>query len=139
MGAGRDVRGVTIAGVGMGVDGDLAGVQVATIAQQVLLLDASVHDNIAFPIRRHRRATPDEVKLLLVDPKLLETYDKLGVPLHERARLAGVAVDAGFVPVSLGTPFRAELKNAGVIVESPGTLVKLSEDMLSADLAVSQC
>ena len=50
-----------------------------------------------------------------VDPKLLETYDKLGVPLHERARLAGVAVDAVFDSVSVGTTFRDELKKAGVI------------------------
>ncbi|HET6604979.1 MAG TPA: Fe-S cluster assembly protein SufB [Xanthomonadaceae bacterium] len=50
-----------------------------------------------------------------VDPKLLETYDKLGVPLHERARLAGVAVDAVFDSVSLGTTFRKELEAAGVI------------------------
>ena len=50
-----------------------------------------------------------------VDPKLLETYDRLGVPLHERARLAGVAVDAVFDSVSVGTTFRAELKKAGVI------------------------
>ena len=50
-----------------------------------------------------------------VDPKLLETYDKLGVPLHERARLAGVAVDAVFDSVSVGTTFRAELMKAGVI------------------------
>jgi Fe-S cluster assembly protein SufB len=53
-----------------------------------------------------------------VDPKLLETYDKLGVPLHERARLAGVAVDAVFDSVSVGTTFRKELKNAGVIFGS---------------------
>ncbi len=50
-----------------------------------------------------------------VDPKLLETYDKLGVPLHERARLAGVAVDAVFDSVSLGTTFTDELAKAGVI------------------------
>jgi Fe-S cluster assembly protein SufB len=50
-----------------------------------------------------------------VDPKLLETYDKLGVPLHERARLAGVAVDAVFDSVSVGTTFREELNKAGVI------------------------
>src|SRR5210317_1055244 len=50
-----------------------------------------------------------------VDPKLLETYDKLGVPLHERARLAGVAVDAVFDSVSVGTTFRKDLKKAGVI------------------------
>src|SRR6185436_7182284 len=40
-----------------------------------------------------------------VDPKLLETYAKLGVPLHERARLAGVAVDAVFDSVSVATTF----------------------------------
>jgi Fe-S cluster assembly protein SufB len=50
-----------------------------------------------------------------VDPKLLETYDKLGIPLHERARLAGVAVDAVFDSVSVATTFKAKLKEAGVI------------------------
>jgi Fe-S cluster assembly protein SufB len=50
-----------------------------------------------------------------VDPKLLETYEKLGVPLHERARLAGVAVDAVFDSVSVGTTFKKELGQAGVI------------------------
>ena len=50
-----------------------------------------------------------------VDPRLLATYDKLGVPLHERARLAGVAVDAVFDSVSVGTTFRKELAEAGVI------------------------
>jgi Fe-S cluster assembly protein SufB len=50
-----------------------------------------------------------------VDPKLLETYEKLGVPLHERARLAGVAVDAVFDSVSVGTTFKKELAAAGVI------------------------
>ena len=50
-----------------------------------------------------------------VDPKLLEAYDKLGVPLHERAKLAGVAVDAVFDSVSVGTTFRKELAEVGVI------------------------
>ncbi len=50
-----------------------------------------------------------------VDPKLLETYDKLGIPLHERARLAGVAVDAVFDSVSVTTTFKAKLADAGVI------------------------
>jgi Fe-S cluster assembly protein SufB len=53
-----------------------------------------------------------------VDPKLLETYDKLGVPLHERARLAGVAVDAVFDSVSVGTTFKKELAEKGVIFSS---------------------
>ena len=50
-----------------------------------------------------------------VDPKLLETYDKLGIPLHERARLAGVAVDAVFDSVSVATTFKDKLSEAGVI------------------------
>ncbi|MEM7280675.1 MAG: Fe-S cluster assembly protein SufB [Pseudomonadota bacterium] len=50
-----------------------------------------------------------------VDPKLLETYDKLGIPLHERARLAGVAVDAVFDSVSVATTFKDKLAKAGVI------------------------
>ncbi|MDO5653533.1 MAG: Fe-S cluster assembly protein SufB, partial [Brachymonas sp.] len=50
-----------------------------------------------------------------VDPKLLETYEKLGVPLHERAALAGVAVDAVFDSVSVGTTFRQQLADVGVI------------------------
>ncbi len=50
-----------------------------------------------------------------VDPKLLETYEKLGVPLHERAALAGVAVDAVFDSVSVGTTFRKQLADVGVI------------------------
>jgi Fe-S cluster assembly protein SufB len=50
-----------------------------------------------------------------VDPKLLETYDKLGIPLHERARLAGVAVDAVFDSVSVTTTFKKKLQEAGVI------------------------
>lgn len=50
-----------------------------------------------------------------VDPELLRTYEKLGVPLHERARLAGVAVDAVFDSVSVATTFRKQLEEVGVI------------------------
>ena len=50
-----------------------------------------------------------------VDPKLLATYKKLGIPLHERARLAGVAVDAVFDSVSVATTFKDKLGKAGVI------------------------
>src|SRR3546814_20077556 len=48
-----------------------------------------------------------------VDPELLRTYDKLGVPLHERAKLAGVAVDAVFDSVSVATTFRKQLAEVG--------------------------
>lgn len=50
-----------------------------------------------------------------VDPKLLETYKKLGIPLHEQAQLAGVAVDAVFDSVSVATTFKDKLAEAGVI------------------------
>src|SRR5690606_29205745 len=50
-----------------------------------------------------------------VDPKLLETYEKLGIPLREQEMLAGVAVDAVFDSVSVATTFKAKLKEAGVI------------------------
>ena len=50
-----------------------------------------------------------------VDPKLLETYKKLGIPLSEQKMLAGVAVDAVFDSVSVATTFKAKLNEAGVI------------------------
>jgi Fe-S cluster assembly protein SufB len=50
-----------------------------------------------------------------VDPKLLETYEKLGIPLHEQKMLAGVAVDAVFDSVSVATTFKSKLAEAGVI------------------------
>ncbi len=50
-----------------------------------------------------------------IDPKLLETYDKLGIPLREQEFLAGVAVDAVFDSVSVATTFKGKLKDAGVI------------------------
>ena len=65
-----------------------------------------------------------------VDPKLLETYDKLGVPLHERAKLAGVAVDAVFDSVSVGTTFRKELAAAGVIFCSMSEAIREHGDLV---------
>lgn len=51
-----------------------------------------------------------------VDPELLRTYEKLGIPLHEQEMLAGVvAVDAVFDSVSVGTTFRKQLAEAGVV------------------------
>jgi Fe-S cluster assembly protein SufB len=50
-----------------------------------------------------------------VDPELLETYEKLGIPLSERAALAGVAVDAVFDSVSVATTFRAKLAEKGIL------------------------
>jgi Fe-S cluster assembly protein SufB len=69
-----------------------------------------------------------------VDPKLLETYDKLGVPLHERARLAGVAVDAVFDSVSVGTTFRKELAEKGVIFCSMSEAIREYPDLVRSYL-----
>ena len=65
-----------------------------------------------------------------VDPKLLETYDKLGVPLHERARLAGVAVDAVFDSVSVGTTHQEELAQHGIIFCSFSEAVREHPDLV---------
>ncbi len=59
--------------------------------------------------------TPQKQSLDEVDPKLLETYNKLGIPLSEQMLLAGVAVDAVFDSVSVATTFKAKLSEAGVI------------------------
>ena len=50
-----------------------------------------------------------------LDPKLLETYKKLGIPLQEQARLNGIAVDAVFDSVSVATTFKGELTKHGII------------------------
>ncbi|MCJ7557433.1 MAG: Fe-S cluster assembly protein SufB [Gammaproteobacteria bacterium] len=65
-----------------------------------------------------------------VDPKLLETYEKLGIPLHERARLAGVAVDAVFDSVSVATTFKGKLAKAGVIFCSFSEAVQLHPELI---------
>ena len=65
-----------------------------------------------------------------VDPKLLETYEKLGIPLEERAALAGVAVDAVFDSVSVATTFRDKLKEAGVIFCSFSEAVQEYPDLI---------
>ena len=59
--------------------------------------------------------TPLKQSLDEVDPKLLETYKKLGIPLSEQMALAGVAVDAVFDSVSVATTFKEKLNEAGVI------------------------
>jgi len=69
-----------------------------------------------------------------VDPKLLETYEKLGIPLHERAILAGVAVDAVFDSVSVATTFKGKLAEAGVIFCSFSEAVQDHPELIEAYL-----
>ena len=65
-----------------------------------------------------------------VDPKLLETYEKLGIPLREREKLAGVAVDAVFDSVSVATTFREKLAEVGVIFCSFSEAVQTHPDLV---------
>lgn len=60
-------------------------------------------------------AAPKSTTPKTIDPKLSETYKKLGIPLHEHAKLAGVAIDAVFDSVSVATTFKEKLQAAGVI------------------------
>jgi Fe-S cluster assembly protein SufB len=65
-----------------------------------------------------------------VDPELLRTYEKLGIPLREQKLLAGVAVDAIFDSVSVGTTFKEELAKAGVIFCSISEAVREHPDIV---------
>jgi Fe-S cluster assembly protein SufB len=69
-----------------------------------------------------------------VDPKLLATYEKLGIPLAERAALAGVAVDAVFDSVSVATTFREQLAKVGVIFMSFSEAVKHHPELVRKHL-----
>ena len=64
----------------------------------------------AAPKPKEKLASMDEV-----DPELLRTFDKLGVPMHERAALAGVAVDVVFDSVSVATTYKEKLAEVGII------------------------
>ncbi len=65
-----------------------------------------------------------------VDPRLLETYEKLGIPLHEREILAGVAVDAVFDSVSVATTFKDKLASMGIIFCSFSEAVRNHPDLV---------
>ncbi|HKR27672.1 MAG TPA: hypothetical protein VJS11_09455, partial [Acidobacteriaceae bacterium] len=65
-----------------------------------------------------------------VDPEILRTYEKLGIPLHEQKLLANVAVDAVFDSVSVATTFKEKLAEAGVIFCSFSEAVKNHPDLV---------
>ena len=65
-----------------------------------------------------------------LDPEILRTYEKLGIPLDERKRLAGVAVDAVFDSVSVATTFKEKLAEAGVIFCSFSEAVQKHADLV---------
>ncbi len=65
-----------------------------------------------------------------VDPELLRTYEKLGIPLGEQKRLAGVAVDAVFDSVSVATTYKAELEKQGILFGSFSDAVHSHPDLI---------
>src|SRR5690242_8045148 len=65
-----------------------------------------------------------------VDPTLLDTYNKLGIPLHEQKMLAGVAVDAIFDSVSVGTTMKDELAKHGIVFMSFGEALREHPDLV---------
>ena len=65
-----------------------------------------------------------------IDPELMKTFDKLGIPLEERLALSGVAVDAIMDSVSVKTTFKEKLKEKGIIFMSIGEAIKEHPDLV---------
>ncbi len=65
-----------------------------------------------------------------VDPKLIETYNKLGIPLEEQKVLAGVAVDVVFDSVSVATTYKGELEKLGIIFCSIGEAIQKHPELI---------
>lgn len=65
-----------------------------------------------------------------VDPRILETYNKLGIPLNEQKALAGVAVDAIFDSVSVATTYKAQLKEKGILFCSMSEAIRDYPDLV---------
>jgi Fe-S cluster assembly protein SufB len=77
-----------------------------------------------------KRASKEAGSLADIDPELLRTYEKLGIPLKERELLAGVAVDAVFDSVSVATTFREKLEQLGILFCSFSEAVQKYPDMV---------
>ena len=77
------------------------------------------------PKPRKKLGSMDEV-----DPELLRTFEKLGVPMHERAALAGVAVDVIFDSVSVATTYKQKLAEVGIIFGSISEAVHTHPDLV---------
>ncbi|SEM92080.1 Fe-S cluster assembly protein SufB [Nitrosomonas marina] len=79
----------------------------------------------AAPKPKEKLSSMDEV-----DPELLRTFEKLGVPMHERAALAGVAVDVVFDSVSVATTYKEKLAEVGIIFCSISEAVQKHPDLI---------
>src|SRR3989344_2415912 len=81
-------------------------------------------DYQAFSYYSEPKSKPRLESLDQVDPEILKTFEKLGIPLEEQKRLTNVAVDVVFDSVSLGTTFQKELQEAGVVLCSMSEAVQ---------------
>ncbi|MGB5453007.1 MAG: Fe-S cluster assembly protein SufB [Sedimenticolaceae bacterium] len=88
-------------------------------------IDFQAISYFAAPKKKETLGSLDEV-----DPELLRTYEKLGIPIEEQKALAGVAVDAVFDSVSVATTFRKNLADAGVIFCSISEAAQEHPDLL---------
>ncbi len=79
----------------------------------------------AAPIQKEKLESLDDV-----DPELIKTYDKLGIPLEEQKQLTGVAVDAVFDSVSVATTFKDKLADLGIIFCSFSEAVQNHPDLI---------
>jgi Fe-S cluster assembly protein SufB len=80
------------------------------------------------------KSKPQLERLDQMDPEILKTFERLGIPLDEQKRLANVAVDVVFDSVSIGTTFRKKLKEAGVILCSISEAVHLYPELVETYL-----
>lgn len=92
----------------------------------VLLQDYSYYSE---PKPKEKKASLDEV-----DPEILRTFERLGIPLNEQKRLSNVAVDAVFDSVSIHTTFKKELMDHGIIFCSISEAVKDYPDLVKKHL-----
>ena len=92
--------------------------------------DIDFQDIIYWAAPRRKEDAPKEI-----DPELMETFDKLGIPLDERKALAGMAVDAVFDSVSVKTTFRETLSEKGIIFCSFSEAVRDYPDLVRKHLA----
>ena len=81
------------------------------------------------PKEKEKKGSLDEV-----DPELLRTFDRLGIPLNEQKRLSNVAVDAVFDSVSIHTTFKKELMDHGIIFCSLSDAVRDYPDLVKKHL-----
>ena len=122
-------EGRTRVAAGMAAEGlpPLADDGRADVGQRVVSADRlSGHDLLLGA--RSRKSAPKSLEE--IDPELLKTYEKLGIPLAERARLAGVAVDAVFDSVSVATTFKEKLNELGIIFCSFSEAVREHPDLV---------